>query len=542
MKHLSTMFLTLCLGALSAVGQNVTVVMKDGVTHKFNADYLSEIKFRDAGEQTPPVEFKQVEVDEYTSSCNYTLTFTDEEGTTKLVIDTYGPVGGKWFTPGQYKYDLTQAPNTFDGDPRYTYLEVGGEKKSVTGGTLDAKVEGHVFTFDINLDLEGDAKFKGAYVGELPYGSQWLDGELSAASYNENPQAPGTFYVKFNDVDWKYDIALVFNAAADATVLPAGEYTYSEIGGVGTVTRSSYFDRYYPTRNYRLAPGSKVKVTTEEGVYDIDMELLLDDGHTSHMTYHGAVSGTPAFEAEEPAGVEFAEVEVEEYSGGNVTLTLTDESGENKLVIDMYGTSDAAWLQAGTYNVGGSSPYQIDPSYSSLTVGGEALKITSGTVEVTATETSDYEFNIDLTLSNGETYKGHYSGKLPSYTQYFEATMSQASYNENPQAAGTFYVKFNDRDWKYDIALVLTAAADATVLPAGEYTLSETAAPGTVSSVDSYFDRYYPTRNMRLAEGSKVTVTYAGEACVITMNLKLDNGQTCTVTFNGAVSGTPHFN
>lgn len=38
MKHLPTLLLALGLSAAAATAQNVTVMMKDGTTHKFNAD------------------------------------------------------------------------------------------------------------------------------------------------------------------------------------------------------------------------------------------------------------------------------------------------------------------------------------------------------------------------------------------------------------------------------------------------------------------------------------------------------------------------
>lgn len=60
MKHFSTMLLALGLAAFSAAGQNVTVIMKDGTSHKFNADYLSELSFKDVQQGPETVEFKSI--------------------------------------------------------------------------------------------------------------------------------------------------------------------------------------------------------------------------------------------------------------------------------------------------------------------------------------------------------------------------------------------------------------------------------------------------------------------------------------------------
>ena len=61
------MLLALGLAAFSAAGQNVTVIMKDGTSHKFNADYLSELSFKDVQQGPETVEFKSILVEPYSN-------------------------------------------------------------------------------------------------------------------------------------------------------------------------------------------------------------------------------------------------------------------------------------------------------------------------------------------------------------------------------------------------------------------------------------------------------------------------------------------
>lgn len=539
MKHLSTLLLTLGLGATCAVGQNVTVVMKDGTSHKFNADYLSEIKFLDAGQETPSVEFKGIEIySDYPG--NFTVSLTDEAGTTECVVDIYCPEDAKWLLPGNYPFDYSTDEFTFDGDPEYSYLTVDGETKAYIGGNVDIAVEGNVYEFTLDLQLEDSSSFRGHYKGEIPFGSQCYAAELSQSSYNENPQLPGTFYVKFNDTDWKYDIAMIFNAATDATTLPAGTYTLSEVVAPGTISTQSYLDRYYPYNSYRLAAGSQVTVECTDGIYDIVMNLLLDDGHTAQMTYHGEITGTPTFEVPEPEMVELTTIDVDVYSDGNVTLYFTDESGDIELDTDLYGAETDVWLKAGTYNYGTEGEYRLDPYYSGLKRGdGEELAILDGNV-VVANDGDNYEINVDLAISDGTRFKGRYAGPVPGYSQHLQDTMVLASYNENEQEPGTFYVKFNDAAWRYDMALIMHADASAKTLPAGEYILGEGTAVGTLST-DSYVDMYYPTCSLKLEEGSKVTVTEEDGVYGVTMEFNLSDGRTASLTYNGEISGTPTF-
>ena len=90
-------------------------------------------------------------------------------------------------------------------------------------------------------------------------------------------------------------MAIDFMSTPDATVLPAGTYTYSAEGGEMTFSSKSYLDIYSPYTSNRFTAGT-ITVAEESGVYAIDMDLTLEDGRNARLTYSGAISGTPVFE------------------------------------------------------------------------------------------------------------------------------------------------------------------------------------------------------------------------------------------------------
>ncbi len=296
MKHVTATFLFLGLSAFCAVGQNVTVLMKDGSSHKFNADYLSEISFKDVVPETPPVELKTVALDVY-SQGNVTATFADESANTQLELDLYGPTDAIWMHTGTYTLAATSDPFTIN--PTYSKAKINGKDVKFTDATVEVSQEGRIYTFDIVLVLEDETKFHGIYVGELPTYTPWVDVTLVKAEYNENPQPAGDFYVKINSntsAEPYYEGAIIFTAEGSAKTLPEGVYTLSETRAAGTISTTSYIDQYYPSSSLRLGEGSKITVTKDGENYTMVMELNLSDGRTGNFTYTGAISGTPQFE------------------------------------------------------------------------------------------------------------------------------------------------------------------------------------------------------------------------------------------------------
>lgn len=532
------MLLALGLATFGAVGQNVIVVMNDGTSQTFYADEIKELRFREVTE-TPPVEFKTIDVNAWSVS-GVTLTFEDETGNVKFVTDLYGPAGEAYLHTGTYTCSTLGSSFTFDSD--YTEVTLGEAKHTVTDGTIDVSLSGKVYTFQINMTLDNGEEFNGSWSGELPKYTPWITAEMSAAKYNENPQPAGTFYVKFNDADWTYEMALVFNADAAATALPAGTYKLSDLGGEGTLTSASYVSISSPYSEVRLMDGSEVTVAKDGEDYDITMNLKLSDGRTGEFSYKGKISGTPSFEI---AKVVYNTIRTTGRNNGNTTILfgMEDDSTKN-LELDFYGSGYGTYFETGEYVVGASSGLRVDtdPGYTYLQDGPKTYSLTGGKVVVTRVG-GIYTFDIDVTLENGEKYLATFTGDLNSvYSAEFDVEVTVAEYNTNPGVPGEFYVKFHDAWYNCEMAIDFFSEASNTTLPAGEYVYSKSGEPGTFGD-KSYVDLYFGPNSAgnKMEDGSKVTVTRDGNLYTIVMDLLFDDGRLAHITFSGAISGTPTF-
>ena len=291
MKHLGTMLLLLAAAPLAASAQSIIVVDKDGTSHKFNADYVKDVHFVEVTPVAPAVDFTSIDLTVY-SQGNVLITLANGDDSTKLELDTYGPTTAVYLMPGSYVVGGS-------GDYRidlgsYTKVKVDGESKTLKSGTMTVANEGKEYTISVDFEMSDGTTLQGEYKGALPTYSPVVEMTMSAASYNENPQAAGEFYVKMNDADWKVEMALDFFADTEATVLPAGEYTYSADNTPGTFSQKSYVDFYNPYSTNKMKGGT-VNVAQEEGKYTITMNLELEDGRVCEFTYTGKITGEPTF-------------------------------------------------------------------------------------------------------------------------------------------------------------------------------------------------------------------------------------------------------
>lgn len=401
------------------------------------------------------------------------------------------------------------------------------------------------------MTLDDGSNVKGTFTGNIPnYGNRNFSATLTAAKYNTNPQDKGTFYVTLNDANYRIEMAVVFNAAEDATVLPEGEYTYSANGGAGTFTQASYLTIYRPSNDYKMQEGSKVKVTKSGDTYTLTMDLNIDiagkenASRKATVTYTGEISGTPAFKDDKPVTeYTFTSISDKGYTG-SVELTMATASGDASFYLTLYGADGSTYMSPGTYEVkAGETPFTVDTDqwYSNVTIAGVQHTLTAGNVTVEENGRG-YTIVANLTLDDGSSVKGTYTGELPSYGKYITKTLNVANYNENPQNKGTFYITGNDEKWDVELAIVFKAAEDATVLPEGSYTYSADAtAAGTFGGSESYVTTYGPYVRNNITEGSTINVTKSGDAYTLNMDLKLDNGRIATLTYTGEISGTPSF-
>lgn len=563
MKHLTTLLLAAGLAGSMATAQNVTVLMKDGTSHKFNADRLSELKFRDVTqEESISVTFLAPDINVY-SGGNVNLAFRDGEGTVECALDLYGPTDASWLNAGTYTFTDSREPFTVDTDDRYTYLKVNGEARTITGCTVEVQYGPQVdaagrlreqgvsvdrtYRISVTLKTDDGLAVYGSYVGELSQYTPWLDMTLNKADYNVNPQLPGQFYVIFTDPDWKCYMSLVFVAEESATTLPAGEYTFSDMTMPGTLSSACNIDFYNPYSSAKLRPGSKVAVTRDGDNYAMVMDFILDDGREAHFTFDGTIGGTPLFDVPDPEGIQFTTISPEIYGYGNVEMTLGTEDGKI-LVLDMYGSDGAACLEPGEYTVGASTGFHIDPGYSGYQYeeGEETLQfsLVSGKVNV-AEKDGVYTLTFRIMLDDDSELVGWYEGEIEGYGTITRGAFNKAEYNDaTARPAGNMYVKFDETvNWMYAAGIDFYADPSATTLPAGTYTYGgQSTAPGTFSW-NSYVDIMVGSSsvNNRMAEGSTINVEENGGVYTITMNMKFESGRSAVLTYTGQISGTPLF-
>ncbi|MDE7403123.1 MAG: hypothetical protein K2M87_06905 [Muribaculaceae bacterium] len=557
MKLLSTLLIAAGMTSACAVAQNVTVFMKDNTVHKYNAEYLSDISFREVTPQPGSVQMETIDLNVYGQG-NVGVTLENADKTIFCYLDLYGTTDAIFLQPGVYNVVSGSDPYRIDPDARYTYVLAEGVKTAITGGSLTISIgndalssplrvvsDNHVYHITADFELADGKEFKATYTGDLSYYTPWISAMLSGASYNANPQPQGQFYVKFNDENWGYDIAMVFQADASATTLPAGTYTFTELPATGSLLASSYVDSYKPNSHSTMLEGSQVIVTLDGENYNMQMNLKLSDGREGTFTYTGPISGTPTF-TESKIDLQFASVEFP-YTGNNTGIKLFNADKTECVALDCLGLGSSAWFLPGTYTIGASEGLYIDNdvryTYYSKTENDQTSSIgfKSGTLTV-ALDNDVYTMTLSGVLNDAASTKitGVYTGKLSVFGPTVDMTLSAASYNANKQLPGTFYIKFNDADWKCEMAMVFHLYPFTTQFSAADFTYATTGDPFTFDQ-NSYVDLYNPNSSNRMADGSTIKVTQDGNVFTFDMNLIFTDGRKGHFTYTGEISGTPAF-
>ncbi len=547
MKQLNALLLMLAAAPLGMSAQSVIVVDKDGLSHKFGADYVKEIRVAEVAPEVPSVDFTSIAINVYNGT-NILLSLATADGSVALALDTYMPAT-TFLQPGVYNVDTT---SDYRVEPSsYSTVSVGGETKTLASGTMTVSRDGDDYTIAVDFTMTDGDVVKGEYQGKLPAFAPSLSMALSAAKYNDNPQAPGEFYVKFNDADYNVEMAIDFFADAKATVLPAGEYTYSESNAPGTFSAKSYVDLHVDHTNNKMASGT-ISVACEGEDYTITMNLVFVDTRTATITYSGKISGTPTFE-EKPVELVITKAtysSTPQVPGGFLIGMDDDVNWTMSSMFNIFADAEAKTLPAGTYTYSADkTPGTFGPdSYVMIAANNWATeRFKEGTMTVAIAE-GKYTISVEGTLESGQKVKlsfneGEITG-TPEFTEPVEdlsLVMEEAKYNDKPQAPGEFYVKLNDKAWSAEMAIDFFGQTSDTTLQPGTYTFSADNTPRTFSG-KSYVDIYKPSSSNRHVAGGTITVALADGDYDIVMELVMDDNANLKVTFKGKISGTPAFN
>lgn len=288
------------LWSLGAAAQSVTVVNDDGTTHKFGADYVAGMTFEEVTSGYD-IMVTDLDVDVY-SSGNVGFHLSLSNGG-KLDLDTYGPKTTQYLRAGTYEVTSNSPTGEFyiDPSPSWTYYMIDGAKKAVASGKLVITNKQEIYTLVLDMVMDDGTELKTQWSGKFPrtHYSEYFEMDMSSASYNENPQDAGHFYVKFNDSNYYVEMPLIFNCGSDATELLPGTYTVSKSDEAMTL-KNSYISIYSPSSSPEINDGVVLVEKLDDG-YFIDMQFLFDDGRHANFVYEGAITGTPTFNTESKA-------------------------------------------------------------------------------------------------------------------------------------------------------------------------------------------------------------------------------------------------
>ncbi len=539
MKKLIAISLLATACASGVVAQNVVVTTSDGTAHKFAAERVKDITFTKIDNPDSDVTvFNSIEARGYSSGA-IEATFSSESTNKTVTLWIVGPSMGKYLYDGSYTVTSEYGAMTIDSDVYSSYIMDGSVKQTLQSGTMNVSISGKVYTVTFDLTTTDGATLKGQWQGEMP---GILGRDFTLATCEEpkvktndlDGRVDGEYYIKMNDSSWSYEMAMDFYAAAGTTALPAGTYTYSaESKTEGTFGPNSFLDLYSPSSSSRFVDGSTATISYD-AANNINMvlNLVTDGGRKVDMTYNGAIT-FPPFDA--PAITLATGAATTTWSSGkNATLEFATADNATKVVMDVYGAS-APYLETGTYTFASDNTamtVDLSDSWSYVQTGTTKTGFKSGTMTVNASGI-EYTIVIDAVLTTGATFKAEYVGSMGKYGKDLVLTPTQPKLGSvTDQVAGEYYLKMNDADWTFEMAIDFFADPSTKRLPAGSYTFSNDKTPGTFSRV-GYISFYSPSDTGYYADGSTVNVLYQGDNLVLDCRLNLENGRTVYLNYNG---------
>lgn len=276
--------------------QTVTFLMNDNTSYKYNTDRVKTISVVSAGDEAPVVEMTSVTVEVYGN--NAVLHFANVDKSVKIDLDLYGPTDAMYLNAGNYEVKTGGGAFTIDPNGGYTLCTLGGTKLNIASGLMKVAMQGRNYEISGDFILENGDRQAFTFIGPLPTYSAYKEFKIAGASYNENPQQPGVFYVKMSDSSSSIEMALVMVCDPAATVLQSGSYVRATDATKlqpGTYITGSYIDLFKPYFSDREFTGT-CTVACEGEIYSIDFEATLSNGQMLAITYEGKINGTPTFQ------------------------------------------------------------------------------------------------------------------------------------------------------------------------------------------------------------------------------------------------------
>lgn len=281
MKHLFTTVLLCGASVLGVSAQSIIVTDKDGVAHRFNADYVKEITFEKIVSQGDAVNVNISSVAVNPWNLTNVSVVLDCENGDQITADIYQP-STMWLSAG--KYVVEGSFTDFTLDPGYSSAVIGGEKKGIKSGSLDISLDGDIYTFTVDLVLDGDVAVKGTFTGKTDKFGPCVDYAVSGISYaNVNDPASNGFYYNINDANWQLEMRLELFSEGDAP--KPGTYSFSESTGNGCA--GSYVHLYSPYNDVTSFSEGTVTVEGEGDATVVKIDGILTNGLHMTASYSG---------------------------------------------------------------------------------------------------------------------------------------------------------------------------------------------------------------------------------------------------------------
>ncbi len=390
------------------------------------------------------------------------------------------------------------------------------------------------YTMEFDFVLADDTEFKGKYKGNFDEFGQYRSYVSSQCKQAEiNDAAPGEFYLKLNDENWKYEMVLDFFVEPGATAIPAGTYNLSEDLTAPCYGPKSAIDFYSPL-NETVKVTGPITVALDGLKTSIEFLATDEEGLIFDIKYNGEIEYNGGAPVEEV--IKYPAVTTDVF-GKAATLTFAADN-QPTLVMDVY-TGVANYLKARTYEVGVKSEanegYFIDSDarWTYVEKNGDKVGVKSGTMTVT-NDKNDYTMEFDFVLADDTEFKGEYKGNFDAFGQYRSYVSSQCKQVEiNDAVPGEFYLKLNDENWKYEMVLDFFMESGGTAIPAGTYNLSEDlTAPcyGPKSAID-----FYSPINETVKVTGPVTVEVDGKNTSISFEAVGSDGMVFDMKYNGEI-------
>lgn len=287
---LTTLLSSACILGTSA--QSIRVTDSKDVVHKFAAERVKDITFIKVNASNV-INFSTVTARAYSSGA-VEATFTSADNPKAVTLWIVGLSMGKYLYDGVYTVSSTSEAMTIDASPSYSFVKENGASTALQSGVVNIALSGKEYTITFDLVLADGSNLKGKYVGEMP-GTIGKDFTIptcvtpTVKTTDVNDYVKGEFYVKMNDSDWSYEMALDIFADENATKMPAGTYTYATTKAVGTFGERSRISLYNPSSSYSFAEGSTIKISYEGDNIAIELALITTDGRKMDMNYRGPI-------------------------------------------------------------------------------------------------------------------------------------------------------------------------------------------------------------------------------------------------------------